>query len=88
MKMEEAPPVIEQVVEPVVVVVERPPITLKDTISDSSIIIPESMDLATDSVLSDWFVQNYIYTDSSCVGDHYNIDYPDRSEERRVGKEC
>ena len=83
-KMEEAPPVIEQVVEPVVVVVERPPITLKDTISDSSIIIPESMDLATDSVLSDWFVQNYIYTDSSCVGDHYNIDYPDSVYKERL----
>lgn len=52
-------------------------LTVKDTIQDSTILIPEGLSTELDSLLSDWFLQHHTYVDSTCVSGPDNIDYPD-----------
>ena len=67
---------IIQIVEPAVmepVVIE---LGLKDTISDTAIMVPEALDLASDELLSEWFAQNHTFKDPNCISG-YNVEYPD-----------
>ena len=52
-------------------------LSAKDTIQDSSIVIPEGLSSELDSLLTDWFLSNHTYTDSTCVSGPYNPEYPD-----------
>ncbi|MGL4292450.1 MAG: transglycosylase SLT domain-containing protein, partial [Bacteroidales bacterium] len=52
-------------------------LSVKDTIQDSSIVIPEGLSSELDSLLADWFLSNHTYTDSTCVSDSHNPEYTD-----------
>lgn len=57
----------------------------KDTIQDSAIVIPEGLSSELDSLLTDWFLLNHTYTDSTCVSEPYNPQYPDSVFIERLG---
>lgn len=49
----------------------------KNSIQDTAIVVPEGLSCELDSLLADWFLQNHTYTDSTCVSEPYNPQYPD-----------
>ncbi|MEG1585381.1 MAG: LysM peptidoglycan-binding domain-containing protein [Bacteroidales bacterium] len=53
------------------------PVSVNDTIQDSAIVIPEGLTSELDSILTDWFLINHTYTDSTCASGPYNPAYPD-----------
>ena len=50
---------------------------LKESIMDSTILIPDGLESALDSLLSDWFMQHHVYMDSLCVSDVVNPEFHD-----------
>ncbi|MEG1617732.1 MAG: LysM peptidoglycan-binding domain-containing protein [Bacteroidales bacterium] len=60
-------------------------LSLKDTIRDSTIIIPEGLNTEMDSILGDWFLRNHTYLDSTCVSGPDNIIYSDSVFIERLG---
>ncbi|MEG0949056.1 MAG: LysM peptidoglycan-binding domain-containing protein [Bacteroidales bacterium] len=66
---------------------ELPPteISMQDTIQDSAIVIPEGLTSELDSMLTDWFLLNHTYTDSTCASGPYNPEYPDSVYIKRLG---
>lgn len=59
--------------------------SLKDTIQDTTILIPEGLESALDSLLSDWFLQHHAYADSLCVSGPDNQELPDSVYVARLG---
>lgn len=52
-------------------------ISLKDTIQDSTILVPEGLNGELDSLLTDWFLRHHTYLDTTCVSSPVNELYPD-----------
>lgn len=50
---------------------------LKETIQDTAIVVPESLNTALDSLLSDWFLSQHLYVDSLCISGYDDIVYHD-----------
>ena len=50
-----------------IVVEEEDPNSAKFIINDSTIVLPESLEGDYESLLSDWFIKNHTYQDSTCV---------------------
>ena len=50
---------------------------LKESIMDSTILIPDGLESALDSLLSDWFMQHHVCMDSLCVSDVVNPEFHD-----------
>ncbi|MDO5571830.1 MAG: transglycosylase SLT domain-containing protein [Bacteroidales bacterium] len=59
--------------------------SLKNSIQDSAIIVPEGLNTEIDSLLSDWFMRHHTYLDSTCVSSTMNIEYPDSVYIQRLG---
>lgn len=49
----------------------------RDTLTDNSMVIIESVENEADSILSNWFLQEYTDMDSLCISQSHNIEYPD-----------
>ena len=50
---------------------EVDPNSARFVINDSTIVLPESLEDDYESLLSDWFVKNHMYSDSTCVSSDY-----------------
>ena len=49
----------------------------RDTLTDNSMVIIESVENEADTILSNWFLQEYTDMDSLCISQSHNIEYPD-----------
>lgn len=61
-------------------------VSAKDTISDSNMVIIESLEGENDSILSNWYLQKFTNIDSTCISGSENIDYPDSVYIDRLSK--
>lgn len=55
----------------------RPLEAARDTLTDDSMVIIESVENEADSILANWFLQEYTDMDSLCISRSHNIEYPD-----------
>ena len=61
-------------------------VELKDTISDSNIVIIESLEYENDTILSNWYLQKFTNIDSTCIASGENVDFADSVYIERLSK--
>ena len=61
-------------------------VELKDTISDSNIVIIESLENENDTILSNWYLQKFTNIDSTCIASGENVDFADSIYIERLSK--
>ena len=60
-------------------------LALTDSI-DSSVVYPESMEAGLNTLLTNWYMQQYAVVDDSCLETSVNIDYPDSVYMRKLAQ--
>lgn len=60
--------------------------TVEVLLDDSTEVYPESMEADLNSLLTDWYMQQYAVVDNSCLENSVNVDYPDSVYMRKLSQ--
>lgn len=62
------------------------PDSMEILVSDSTEVYPESMEADLNTLLTNWYMQQYAVVDNSCLENSVNIDYPDSVYIRKLSQ--
>ena len=62
------------------------PDSMEILVSDSTEVYPESMEADLNTLLTNWYMQQYAVVDNSCLENSVNVDYPDSVYIRKLSQ--
>ena len=62
------------------------PDSMEILVSDSTEVYPESMEADLNTLLTNWYIQQYAVVDNSCLENSVNVDYPDSVYIRKLSQ--